>query len=367
MYDPRRLSGLLFAALPIALCLSFGSVLVKVYIGSDPKWKSQGDFDYHPNAYPDGYKILGPGRVSCMLRDKLDQRSRGSTELGLIVGTSHLAGIDTGLLDESLGVKWIPFWMGACDIRGLSMMERLIEVGEIAPNFVIIGITPRMFVVSRDFFREPVFSEPDHAGRLAKIRNDVGRSCLAPVYIAFPDRARFNNYVQTSIIHWRVDFFKRLGPGFEAGFRPWPVAWAPPPSLALDDKAVEWQLKMFREHGALEAKSYPADSIQEISFIKLINGYRTHGAKVIVVVMPESSRLRSLMPREAVSALDRALQCVHQEPSILVIDLWTFVPDDEFIDLSHVNAMGCERETKHLIEAVAPFVDKPRRSHVSRP
>jgi hypothetical protein len=99
----------------------------------------------------------------------------------------------------------------------------------------------------------------------------------------------------------------------------------------------------------------------------MINSYRINGAKVVVVVMPGSSVWRSMTPPEALLALNRATQCIPQGPSTVLIDLWEFLPDEEFNDVIHPNAAGREHITKRVIEAIAPFVEESRGSHVLRP
>jgi hypothetical protein len=365
MYDPRRLGGLLFSALPIALCLSFGSVLVKAHINSRPNWKTQGDLQSDAKYF----LSVGPGRISSMLHDKLDEKRRGTTTLGLVVGASHVVfGIDTELLGNSLGGNWIHFEALGADVRFLSEMGRLIEVSEISPNFIIIGITPVMFHVSDHYLNDPVFAENDGGGRLIRYRNNIGRIFLTPVNFAFPDRERFNGCAHMNMVDWRVDFFKWLGPGFEGGFRPIPLEWDRFHREFYQrwDGRKEGQIEdmLTSEKAEFEPASYPIASVQETSLIKLINSCRTSGANIIVVIMPEASRLRTMMPRQSLLAFDHAIQNIPKDPSIQLVDLWRFLPDDEFIDVTHANPVGCERITKRVIEAIAPLVKESRGPHV---
>ena len=76
------------------------------------------------------------------------------------------------------------------------------------------------------------------------------------------------------------------------------------------------------------------------------------GTEVVVLLLPESSSLRALIPPEAMSCLREALGRGFGPDAPMVVDLRAAIADDQFHDSIHPNKSGREATTRQLLEAL---------------
>jgi len=63
-------------------------------------------------------------------------------------------------------------------------------------------------------------------------------------------------------------------------------------------------------------------------------------AGVVALIMPESSRLRALVPAPALQHLKAVFAGSSTLGSLVVVDWWDALSDDSFVDLIHANPAG---------------------------
>ena len=116
---------------------------------------------------------------------------------------------------------------------------------------------------------------------------------------------------------------------------------------------ADWRNNVARygERGYYEAENYRLSSEQPSILRSLIADLEARGARTLIVLMPEHSRLRAEIPdAPAMSLLTRA---VPDGEAIQIVDLRSAVPDSGFKDISHMNASGRESFGPRFAEAVS--------------
>ena len=128
-------------------------------------------------------------------------------------------------------------------------------------------------------------------------------------------------------------------------------------SHATDDRQA-----FLRQHaegyGWFDPESYRTSSPEAHRLRALIEALDRGGAKLVVVLLPERSDLRSRIPDAAADRLDAVLQSTGVDLS--VVDHRDWISDDRFFDHAHLNHVGRDDYTPRLAEALLPFVNDLR-------
>jgi hypothetical protein len=106
------------------------------------------------------------------------------------------------------------------------------------------------------------------------------------------------------------------------------------------------QVTFWKKRGHFTPENYDPDGVQARCFVRMIRAYRTLGAEVYVVIMPERSSLRKLVPPNAKPCLYAVLQRAFPDSAPTVIDLEDAMPDPFFTDEAHLSKTGAERLSK---------------------
>jgi len=123
-------------------------------------------------------------------------------------------------------------------------------------------------------------------------------------------------------------------PAFDP-FAPWPKLGRDGGLIAPD----EWEGRK----AMMVARSFANMGENFQSLVDLVRDLRVMGSKVVVVLAPETSRLRDLYPAVAVDAFNEALDEASNGEPLPVIDLRAVMPDAAFGgDDAHLNSEGRE-------------------------
>ncbi len=105
---------------------------------------------------------------------------------------------------------------------------------------------------------------------------------------------------------------------------------------------AQWQnnVKRYGERGYYDAANYARSRTQIDIFHEIIAEFIERGTDVVVVLMPEHSRLRARLPEVLTATLVAPLAERFGEQAPTIVDLRYSVPDSGFKDISHMNPAG---------------------------
>jgi hypothetical protein len=108
----------------------------------------------------------------------------------------------------------------------------------------------------------------------------------------------------------------------------------------LNDQLVAWA-----RYGWFNARSFSSTGPEAASLDELLRELRSLGSPMAIVLMPERSEMRRLIPAVA----DRAFRvAVGRGNSAAIVDLRDQVPDSMFYDYAHLNAGGRARVSTEM-------------------
>ncbi|MFV2034883.1 MAG: hypothetical protein ACC631_07210 [Halocynthiibacter sp.] len=105
---------------------------------------------------------------------------------------------------------------------------------------------------------------------------------------------------------------------------------------------AQWRsnVQRYGERGYYDAGNYLRSTIQIGIFKDLVGEFRRRNVDTMVILMPEHSRLRALIPESAMTVLSKSLATTFGDQRRELIDLRDVVPDFGFKDISHMNSDG---------------------------
>ena len=118
---------------------------------------------------------------------------------------------------------------------------------------------------------------------------------------------------------------------------------------------AQWQNNVSRygERGYYDATNYARSRTQIGIFHEVVAEFIERGTDVVVVLMPEHSRLRARLPDVLTVTLVAPLAERFGEQAPTIVDLRSAVPDSGFKDISHMNPAGRYHFGPLLSDAIA--------------
>lgn len=129
--------------------------------------------------------------------------------------------------------------------------------------------------------------------------------------------------------------------------------------LELAEHVDDWnrnkQISTYRKLGRFDPDTYvqPIAEDQIQLLLRLIADFSQMNVGVLIVLMPEISDLRQLIPDISIQRIQSSIDQKFGEGSIQVVNLRDVIDDDAFADIVHVNQSGRNKFTKKLAEIVS--------------
>ncbi len=138
--------------------------------------------------------------------------------------------------------------------------------------------------------------------------------------------------------------FAALGVETEAIFSPMDRPWEMDPGYTSGphetEEGMAFWMDIFRDFGWFRPGQYAAGNPHARSVANAIERCRASGIDAVVVLVPETARVREAMPREAERCLSSALAEAFGPDGVDVIDFRDALPDDQFHDPVHPDPEG---------------------------
>jgi hypothetical protein len=352
MIDLRRLRGPSIAVAGVLLALVAWDVLLRATLTTWPAWLPRGDWSVQRAV---NYDRVG-GELAALDREGASRRSRW----GACLGTSTLeSAVDPDVLDARVDppMRWFNLVGYAATGTELEMYARLLFRSRIKPEMAVFALNRGMLAES-DRYRAAFLDDQtafvtavpgdrrDRAGPRAAVEDmatllEINLAAL--LNRALPNRARVKAGVDYVSFRARLRMFEALGFDTESSFGPRVAprqgAFDPSTPNASDEETARF-VAGYHARGWTDPDQYGPDNRHARALVRAIRGCRARGIRVVVVLLPESSRLRALLPPEAERCLCSAFEAAFGKGGVDLIDLRDAVPDPLFHDPGHVNYEG---------------------------
>jgi hypothetical protein len=147
----------------------------------------------------------------------------------------------------------------------------------------------------------------------------------------------------------RLALLTSLGQTAAAAFPPvTPEEYAPRLQGVVDEEGLKYAIESSGDRGAFDPDLYSTDLDTYHSVEVIVRLADAAECKVVIVLMPESSSYRALMPEIAIQSFRQFVRESLADKQPRVVDLREAIPDRDFADAYHVNAEGRRKLTESL-------------------
>lgn len=231
--------------------------------------------------------------------------------------------------------------VGMPDLVG---QARLLLESKLCPDLVLVGIGPHQMVdtrpkrsTSRANFYD-LLRRGDFRNAAIEIRNG---------FWFFERRQDVSITTEKALLDARAAMFRSFDvylPQGETNHRsPWREMIRAIFAEHFSEATLREEEQFFQDLGVFDRQTYANSPKASAALVGLIQDFRVRGAVVVVVLMPEHSRLRKRMPPDINSVVTMPLQQAFGKEAPPVLDLRDAVADEGFVDLSHLNSTGSAR------------------------
>ena len=136
--------------------------------------------------------------------------------------------------------------------------------------------------------------------------------------------------------------------------------WLPPPLVVPDHASqayVDFQLQSMRSNGFFDPQRYLLHRDAEAEALEeLVSRFQELGTEVILVLLPETSTLRSGIPAEEVQFLFDSMTRRFSAAAPAILNFRDAMPDEMFSDYGHLSNAGRAKFSLQLVQALS---DRP--------
>jgi hypothetical protein len=364
MYDPKRLFTRVFVLLALAWVLCLVGVAIRPVVGGRPSWLPDSESTVEVPALR-----RAAGRVVAAGSD-LRRSTLGPEHLGVLIGGSSLIhGVDPERMDTGADWRWLSLAPAGAYLRDDCKLADLALEGSVRPGALVFFFTPAHLALLPTILDDTtIFDTGDLSFHLRrhewfKAQTDVANLILIPWNRVFPNRTRISSYLRELLLDAQQNLFRSMGYALLAPFAPdptpWTVAFPYPGAEHMPDGWMEFVYRGLEKNHLFEPSRYPADSQGLRSLAGTIRRARWLGTEIIIVLMAESSEIRSKTPREPETRLREALHREFGNSGPTILDLRDALDDGAFLDALHTTEHGRATFTGILSNRLRPVLSPP--------
>ncbi len=282
--------------------------------------------------------------------------------VGLFVGSSTLEyDVETAAIGSMIdpGLRWVSMISYAATTAETDLMTELALRGGLRPRIVVVTTEVRR-LARNPSYRYPGLDDStslDPGPMLASLRSarwgPAAREAAAlashAYHTALPGRLRAASYNKAWGATARLRLLDSLGQPLSAIFEPDPDPWTyrgapgqpadqPPPDLN------DQQLREIRDDlvssGAFDATLYDLDRPAARSLVSAVRRAREAGARVVVLVLPDSRFVLDRTPTTGPLAMERLSDELREIGGVEVHTFRDAIPDRYFRDANHLRPEG---------------------------
>jgi hypothetical protein len=304
--------------------------------------------------------------------DDSRQRVRGAVEeysqgrigpeerLGAFVGISNLReDVDLKTVADVAGTGWRFVGLAGAGfaMSDVNPYAELLLTSELRPDLVVVGIGVHQLVDTRP--KPGAFN----AGFVEYLRRGDWRNTAIAVrgwFWFYTRRQDINMAAESSVLDARERLFRRWdvhvheqradrhSPWREMIKSDWPEHFS--------SNTLQEQETFFEGLGVFEGRTYANSPKATAVLIKAIDRFRSRGAKVVLLLMPQHSRLMERIPATALDTLTATMKQKYQDQPLPILDFRSVVDDDGFVDLPHLNRKGSAKFSRLMAGQLRPLL-----------
>jgi hypothetical protein len=353
MLEPARYLGIFVVVLSILAALVVEDLLLVAIVGHWPPWLL-------PHESPIGWEgtPIAAGKVAGVAVESRNPQSNGRRRLAVILGQSTAReGLDPTVL-EAQGpptLRWLSLCGSGGSISFLTDPADVLFFSKLNPELVVLAINPYM-LAGHPYQPPTSYVEASGvlhhlgAGEFYQARTELASLFESQSWI-FEHRRIINHQMRVATFRSRLKLFQLCGLQADALYAPLKDPWIVqrsgyPPHQSEQRLQRVWAAS--ERLGRFSPASYSVEDAPARSLVDIIAHSRLVGAKVYVVLMPEKSVWRNIVPPEAEKCLQAALANHFGETRPPVIDLRATLADDLFSDYYHLNTSGRDAASQLL-------------------
>ncbi len=335
MFDFRRCRAAVATVLSLAVALALLNAALGATIGSPARWFPRDE---------DTYDWLFLERAASQFAAAKPEAARRVGKIGVVIGLSTAAqAINSDVLTEKgpPGYRWIVTNGFGGTMHKPAEFARLMAASGLRPASVIVALNPIMLAA------HPSPGPPEGDAR----RPATLREAIKDHFWIVSSRYHVKHVVRRSILFFKTALIARLGGDPGAAVAPAASAWEQIDldlSARMTPEQARSQAEQFRSINLFAPESYAVDSAASAELIATVRAARATGARVVVVVLPESTLMRQETPPGARGLTRQVLEHALGAEAPPVLDLNDVLNDDEFLNLTHANQWGRDRFTPLL-------------------
>ncbi len=284
-------------------------------------------------------------RVEGARREYQEGRVGSDEYLCVILGLSNVReAIPLRVLSTEAGVSCRFLGLGAAGVgmADLPGPARVLPESGLRPDLVLVGVGPHQLLDTKPGNLTPNFlgalREGDFRNAAIAARNTIW---------FFTHRHDISVGTEGKLLDARADLFRRFGIQERQTGDDRRSPWRDMVRLFFVDHFSEATLKeedkFFENLGAFDWRTYEKASKAPAILVRLIGDLRAHGAEVVIILMPENSRLRKRMPPNVNEAVTAPLRRAFGADMPPILDLRDAIDDSGFVDLTHLNQAGADQ------------------------
>jgi hypothetical protein len=352
----RILFGLVIAALIV-------NVLLNISTNLWPTWLPQ--------------KMSGAGfqkditqRVNAAQQEYANQPELKDQKLAVFLGlSSQRESVDLATLTEFDGVeaKYLGLCGAGASMATMQQQGAALMASDLKPDLVIIGINlyhqVDPLVIAKHNQSDatevletglPIFS-PLIKGDIRKVYHDTRER----VWV-YERRRDVNTVITEKLASVNAGMMMLFHTTSQSGASEVTSPWREMIRIDGPEKAsqatYDSQIQSYASRGLFDEASYQPDWItaEHQALNEIIKQSHERGAKVVIMLMPEFSKLRASVPAVAMERLKADLQDHFGDHAPQIVDMRNSLSDDLFSDISHTNSNGRMAYSK----LIAPMLEK---------
>jgi hypothetical protein len=382
--DLGRLKGFVTMLAALALCLAIFGLLSQRLAPALARTMADGD-----STMEGGQDASVGGRISGVIAEARRGMS-DSSSLGVVLGPSAAGmDIDPRILEDKgtgqLAKRWLNLFANGANASDLRGLAEVLFMSRIHADQLVLAFGPTILARSDAYLSDTTTTDLQpllrawEAGHITTVRRELAALSLVPVHRLFPERIRIGHQSRVLVSWAKTQLFAALGLGADSLYPPDLDPWTvrllisdetgPGGDDHLERRVTARELHegpmrngLFgdvKDKGWFDASSYSAQGTTASDLIAIIRQARSHGAQVMIVLLPERSNFRSRIPSEALRCLRETLERGFGADAPPVLDLRVAVDDHEFHDDLHLNQTGRNQVSLKLAEALRDRTIKP--------
>jgi hypothetical protein len=297
-------------------------------------------------------------RVAGASREYREGRVAPGEYLCVIMGLSNVREgvlLDTVAAEAALPCRYLGLGGAGVGMPGLHQHAQALLASDLRPDLVLVGIGPHQMVDTRP--------KPQglQQGVIAYLRQgDLRNAAISARNWCwfYARRDDVTRAIEATLLDARASLFRLLDVQLQEPEHrsPWRGMIRKIDADHFSEATLQEEEQFCADLGVYDEDTYAkAEKAPEV-LIHVVDELRARGSVVVIVLMPENSRLRNRMPPNALEAATTPLRLKYGDEMPPILDLRDAIGDSCFVDLAHLNRAGAEKCSRLLGENLHRFL-----------